>query len=478
MSRIRYVCLSDLHFGASNSLLTHLTTDCTQVDPTQPSPVLKALIACSEALLAADGNSAKPILILNGDAIELALATDEVAGMAFQRFIELIVLQNSESLFDPGIIFIPGNHDHHLWETARETQYVNFINRTPGDLLQAPWHTTSMFSVEYPVPSTLLEALIRCCRPQSKVRVRVVYPNYGLLSKDGRKCVVFSHGHFTESIYTLMSVLRCMVSPGHTMPSTSWDCETENFAWIDFFWSTMGRSGDVGKNVEQIYDKIRDPLAKQELVDTLSASIVERWGRPYWPRWLQAAVVKLVLNELGAKAALRERSRADGPLSEDGRKGLTWYLTTPLIGQICEECEKTGRTKPVEYTFVYGHTHKPFQERLPLQEFVSPLDIYNSGGWVVDAVDPEPPKGGAIVLIDDDLNVVSIRMYNEDIEGKSPQVSVETTDQPAAKKNPFLDYIRALIDPSKSPWVDFTEAVRGSRKAYVANLKLKIRSDE
>jgi hypothetical protein len=96
----------------------------------------------------------------------------------------------------------------------------------------------------------------------------------------------------------------------------------------------------------------------------------------------------------------------------------------------------------------------------------------------MDAVDPEPAKGGAIVLIDEELNVVSVRMYNEETEGKSFQVTVETLDQTVAGKNLFLDHIRSLIDPSKSPWVDFTEAVRASRDAYVANLKLKIRSDE
>lgn len=478
MPRIRYVCLSDLHLGASNSILTNLTRDCTQVDPTQPSPVLKALVPCLEELLAEDRGSAKPVLILNGDAMELALAADDLAGTAFQRFIELIVLPNGRSLFDPQIVFIPGNHDHHLWETARETQYVNFIKRTPGNPLEAPWHTTSMFSGKHPVPATLLEALIRSSRPQSNASVRTVYPNYGLLSRDGLKCVVFSHGHFTESIYSLMSVLRCMVFPRDTMPKASWDCEAENFAWIDFFWSAMGRSGDVGKHVELIYDKIQDPIARQDLVGSLSASIVERWGRPHWPRWLQTTVLKRVLNDVAAKAAPRERHRPDGVLSDDGRQGLAWYLTTPLVGQIQEECVKTERIKPEKYVFVYGHTHKPFQESMSFKEFISPVDVYNSGGWVMDAVDPEPAKGGAIVLIDEELNVVSVRMYNEETEGKSFQVTVETLDQTVAGKNLFLDHIRSLIDPSKSPWVDFTEAVRASRDAYVANLKLKIRSDE
>jgi hypothetical protein len=45
--------------------------------------------------------------------------------------------------------------------------------------------------------------------------------------------------------------------------------------------------------------------------------------------------------------------------------------------------------------------------------FRDPLSVYNSGGWVVDTADTEPAHGGAIVLADEELNVVSVRMFNE-----------------------------------------------------------------
>ncbi len=35
------------------------------------------------------------------------------------------------------------------------------------------------------------------------------------------------------------------------MPTTIEGIETENFAWIDFFWSMMGRSGEAGEAVEK-----------------------------------------------------------------------------------------------------------------------------------------------------------------------------------------------------------------------------------
>jgi len=46
MSDIRYMCISDLHLGADNSLLTRLRPKIGEVDPQYPSPVLKELAKC------------------------------------------------------------------------------------------------------------------------------------------------------------------------------------------------------------------------------------------------------------------------------------------------------------------------------------------------------------------------------------------------------------------------------------------------
>src|SRR6266496_2199024 len=119
---IRYICVSDLHLGAENSLLTQLGSAPGEVDPSRPSEVLVEFASCLRELVRHNESLVKPTLILNGDALELALAQDNVALMAFERFLELMFPINGEALVAPKIIFNPGNHDHHLWETARETQ--------------------------------------------------------------------------------------------------------------------------------------------------------------------------------------------------------------------------------------------------------------------------------------------------------------------------------------------------------------------
>src|SRR5262245_50193757 len=73
MAKIKYVCLSDMHLGAENSLLTKLTTDCADTEPIKPSPALVQLVECLKSLISQNDNGEKPTLILNGDILELAL---------------------------------------------------------------------------------------------------------------------------------------------------------------------------------------------------------------------------------------------------------------------------------------------------------------------------------------------------------------------------------------------------------------------
>jgi hypothetical protein len=86
MSDIAYICLSDMHLGADNSLLTGLREN--DVAPRTASPVLTQLVTCLRALVSRNQGERKPTLILNGDILELALANDNVAAMAFECFIE------------------------------------------------------------------------------------------------------------------------------------------------------------------------------------------------------------------------------------------------------------------------------------------------------------------------------------------------------------------------------------------------------
>jgi metallophosphoesterase superfamily enzyme len=176
MSDIRYVCLSDMHLGAETSLLTNLEIASNIINASMPSPVMEKLVDCLSYLLSKNKDkSQKPTLILNGDILELALAEDQDAAMTFERFIDL-TMDKGKELFDQ-IIYNPGNHDHHLWESARESQYADYISSKPwGTSLPFPWHATNIFT--NPVRSFFLTKLVQRRDNLNNMIIQTAYPNY------------------------------------------------------------------------------------------------------------------------------------------------------------------------------------------------------------------------------------------------------------------------------------------------------------
>jgi len=135
-----------MHWLLMSSLRT--SRSCLREQPLTPEipPVEAGSDPATDLSTGTSRGKKKPTLILNGDIFELALCATNDAAMAFERFIEL-VLKKGRELFDNRIIFVPGNHDHHLWETAREVQYADYYvkNLEPGCEIKKPWHYTKLF---------------------------------------------------------------------------------------------------------------------------------------------------------------------------------------------------------------------------------------------------------------------------------------------------------------------------------------------
>ena len=405
----------------------------------------------------------RPTLILNGDIFEFALSTDNVAAMAFQRFLELSMPQDEGNrLFDSKIIFIPGNHDHHLWESAREIQYASFLQRVPAqEFLPEPWHTTKMIG-PHDVPSLFADAVVKRCSWLGDVSVITVYPNLALI--DGDKLVIFSHGHFTEEIYLLMTTLADAMFPKRDRPKTVYDWEAENFAWIDFFWSTMGRSGPVGPDVEVIYEMMQDPEKFGGFVGNTASSLLRRYGGSFGRHfgWVLAILMRSMI------AGRLERARPERKLSDRG-EGLRRYLQGPVRGQL--EKEFKDRSVPADITVVFGHTHKPFEQMMQMENFLAPhIRVYNSGGWVVDRPKPQSLYGGAVILLDENLDAVSLRMYNEAERENDYAVAVGAAGPPPNSPSPFYSRIKDMINPQLPPWRDFSRATAAAVEAHMRKL--------
>ncbi|MHC4249955.1 MAG: hypothetical protein ACYS9X_12580 [Planctomycetota bacterium] len=483
MSEICYVCLSDMHFGEEDSLLTYLKGEedyhrtgvlppqADPVDVSRPSPVLQKLIECLRSLIGKCGGPVKPVLILNGDILELDLTTTDKAAMAFERFIDLAFRPEDEALFQNEVRYVPGNHDHHLWEVARETQYVEYI-RTLGrdEPLTPPWHVSNVF--KEPVASYFLNRLVRERGELAKVSFLTSYPNLGFVTEDSGKGVIFTHGHYVESLYHLMSTLKTYIPPCPARPEKIWDIEAENFAWIEFIWSGMCRSGEFGQRTEAIYEKTLDRVGFRKLVEEVAINVArDKLGLRGWKRRVGRFVLKGSLRVLADRWMGTEKTITSEPLSPECREGLRTYVQGPLLKQIKQEGEDG---LPPSMSFVFGHTHKPYEKREDFEGYTSQVDVYNTGGWIVETVKREPLHGGAIVLLDKDLNATSLRVYNETDEAKGCPAVVQ--DSGGESDNPLHDRVKAEVLSEQSRWDELAQAVARGVKIRSDFLRARIAS--
>jgi hypothetical protein len=87
-----------------------------------------------------------------------------------------------------------------------------------------------------------------------------------------------------------------------------------------------------------------------------------------------------------------------------------------------------------------------------------PTAVYNTGGWVVDRPHAQILFGGAVVMFDEELNGVSLRMYNEAAERAEFVVRISTASDESSRTNPLAEHIRQVMNPERPPWSDFSRA--------------------
>ena len=340
--------------------------------------------------------------------------------------------------------------------------------------MEPEFQTTNMFmdSRLNPIPCDYLNLAVKSLPCAAGVEFLTIYPNFALLSDNKNRCVVFHHGHYIESIYSLMTRLKKVFFPEESDPSFIWDLEAENGAWIDFFWSALGRSGQVGKDVELVYDKMQSNPAFDQFLGCLAKSLApmvppkKKWSASLW-----APFIRFALTHMFDSFTRREVHQTDSTLSANAQIGLAGYLEKYVF----EEITRIQKPVPQDTTFVFGHTHKPFESADGSKPYPKPVKLLNSGGWVVDTRAISPLKGGAVIVVDEDLNVASLRMYNEHDPQQPSLVQVKAAEK---EDNPLLSELRNWINPNAELWRTFSALVDKATIAHRQNLGFHIFSND
>jgi predicted phosphodiesterase len=427
---LQYVCISDLHAGAPTSLLMNLPENGV-LRPPMPSAVTTGFVAVMTALL---GTEDRPQLILLGDILDLQFSDRTHAYQNAQGF--LSALSNS-GCFADDLIATAGNHDHALWTDARLALYLKAMSANGVSYTNA----TPAFCNATDARSRMLDALVI---ESGFCRVDLRYPNIGL-SHDGR-AVLLHHGHFFEDPYLMITTLRDLFSEGDRVDLTVADIAGENAGWIDFLWATIGDAG-LSQDASDLYQNMLTSAGFRRLSAKLAVLFSDEMGA-HLPlagdlrvREALRIAARVSLDVTAGKFRDTERYAEVEAFSHKGRDGLTRFLSGPVRKQIMDELGEV----PDDLTVIFGHTHKPFADRIKVPGFDVPLKVYNTGGWVLNGPRLDTKEGASMMMIDDDLNVVALRLFTTPQDGKVPVAYLEVLSEPRASMQAFVAELQGRL---------------------------------
>lgn len=447
---IRHIVLSDCHLGARDSILTHVDAYGAIADG--PSEVLTAFANALGETLGDD----KPQLVLLGDALDLGLSPFGDVSKSFLQLLDAFFPEGGKDIFAREIIYIAGNHDHHLWRIAQDQGFLEAVEagEIPEDLASS--------SRIFGTPSRrcrLMESLLRHRPHLADASVRIAYPNWGLADKDTGRAVVMHHGHYLDGMYRMLSNLRGFLAENDPRPATMQQLEQENGPWIDFLWSDLGSAGEIGSEAGSLYETMLSAGASHDFAEGLARRITGGLHSKLGINPKMELKYGITLDNLiragvdlsAGRAAQRQRDGHGHVLGEAEIEDLGWYLGTPMAHELRQELGDMPR----ELSFIFGHTHKPFQDELKVDGFDVPVAVFNTGGWVLDEPTLMPVQGCAAMLVSDELEVASLRLFNDPTGGVMNPVRVEGS----GRLSRLVDDASTAVERASGHWAEFSNIV-------------------
>ena len=189
--------------------------------------------------------------------------------------------------------------------------------------------------------------------------------------------------------------------------------------------------GGAGADMRALFRMLRNADEFDDFADDLARRTVKHVDVTWIPG---DALERLALKKLLTWIAPRlsgERSIRRSAFSPEVRRGIERYLFGPTYRQLRDEIGYI----PDEMTFVFGHTHKPFEAVLDIPERRQPLGVYNTGGWPIDSQEPFAAIGASILFLNARLDSASLRIFNDGEAGGDVSLELRSAvdDSPAAE---------------------------------------------
>lgn len=218
MKRLKVMAISDLHLGEPEGLLYDSGVKIQDVVLSKVSELAKSKDGLEDGI---------EEVILIGDIVDLSEATEEEAYRNTRTFLSALLGR----VHVDKVIYIPGNHDHHLWVEMVEDYYgSSYAESSPKT------------GVTIHQPKALID---RCFPPGYKGIVEAHYPFYQV--KAGNTLFLFDHGHLFSS---LLNRMAGSVTSIEEMEEKTWE-------FMEFIWFQGGKPSWLYRFREWGYDWAR-----------------------------------------------------------------------------------------------------------------------------------------------------------------------------------------------------------------------------
>ena len=335
----RIVVLSDIHLGDSRSTL-------------QDRDVVKELIH--------ELNQGRKIdeLILLGDILDLAFSSFREVIDRAREFFDRISGLNPRK-----IVYIPGNHDYHIWLLHIEKRDV--IDPILEEDLPALPDYISLFSGKKSFFSEVLP------HNQEK-RVVVRFPNYEFESSGIR--YLLHHGH---QVYGPCILL---MTPGEALHEGKrlGDLLIANSPIVELIYYHLERDEEMRKKLEDAWRKYGSPGALIVVVKEMLDVLLPKLGR---------CLVDIMI-KLWSWVTVKSIKKDRGTEIDEIENEITDYLT------LCD----WDPQNPLR--FIFGHSHVPGAKE------IDHLTVINCGSWL-----QEDSRHNTYVLIEG--NTLALRKLGE-----------------------------------------------------------------
>ena len=334
----RIAAISDLHLGVPSSYLT--LTD-----------VKERLFAA----IAKRAGGRLDALFLVGDVIDLAVGQFPDPWISAREFFADLACQ--EFQIDK-VIYIPGNHDHHLWVQLVESQVLlPFLDASDGC---EPPDLSSHRVFGYPTP---LHDLF----PKSlRKNVFFAYPHFSFCDKPAQTRFTFHHGHYLDPSITPLGV---SVAEDYRDLAK---IEMYNLAYMEsmfyfFSWDSAVQATELAaydavSKAEGFYRKLREIVMPQERLERRGHLI--RRGLQF--------VSRMRRRRLPAEQPQGIQSTCDSHMPSISRARRLDML---------RDCINRNVSPAIAHDiWILGHTHRPAE--WPKSEIEGTVKLYNLGGWV------------------------------------------------------------------------------------------------